>query len=112
MSLALTIIDHWSDTKRVHVVGTLTASGNYPLNGDIIPVNNPLIKSGSSPIWAVAQGLGGYNYVVTSVPGSTPPAAILRVYADSTGLELVAGAYPAGLIAAPINIHAIFYKNI
>jgi hypothetical protein len=112
MALTLTITDHWSDTKRIHVVGTLTASGNYPAGGDVIPVNNPLIKSGSSPVFALAQGLGGFDYVVTSVPGVAPPAALLRVFTSSSGLELAAGAYPAGVTGNTVNFYGIFYKNI
>jgi len=112
MPLTLKVIDHWDDGKRLHVVGTLTASGSYPASGDPIPLSDPLIKSGSAPIFAVAQGMGGYRYVVqVGAFGSTAqPRATLRVFLDTTGLELAAGAYPAPLIAAPASLYAIFPK--
>jgi hypothetical protein len=116
MSLTLSISDHWSDGKRIHVTGTLTASGNYPAGGDVIPFGNPLIKSNSAPVWAEAQGLGGYNYAVsplgTVLPSNPTQIPKLRVFVDSTGAELTAGAYPAGLIAAPAQFYAIFPKFI
>lgn len=112
MALALTILDHWGDTKRIHLVGYLTPTGSYPSGGDPIPLTNPLIKSGSSPIMVVASGLGGYNYVVTSVPFAVPAAAMLRVFVDSTGAELAAGAYPASALANAIQFYAVFPKNI
>ena len=114
--LSLAVVDHWEDAKRLHWVGTITASGNYTATtGDSIPLaafNNPSIKSGSSPVWASAQGLGGYNYVVTYVPGATGMAAVLRIFVDSTGLELVSGAYPVGVSGNPINLYCIFPKHI
>lgn len=112
MALSLTILDHWSDTKRIHLVGYLMTSGSYPLGGDPVPLTNPLIKSGSSPIVVIANGLGGYNYVVTSVPFAVPAAATLRVYVDSTGVELPAGAYPASSLANQIQFYAVFPKYI
>lgn len=108
--LSLSIVDHWSDTKRIHLIASLTVSGNYPSGGDSIPLTNPLIKSGSSPNYAVASGIGGYNYVVTTTPGAIPMAATLRVYVDSTGLELTTGAYPGGLTAQSIQLYMIFNK--
>ena len=113
MSLALTITDHWEDGKRVHVTGTLTGGGTYATGGDTVPFNNPLIKSGSAPIWFQAQ-VGSYNCV--GLPGaflSTPPNAKLQIFVDTSGLELAAGAYPAALqVAGAINFYAIFPKHI
>lgn len=116
MSLTLTIADHWSDGKRLHVTGTITAAGNYPAGGDVIPFNNPSIKSNSAPVWAEVQGLGGFDYIIsglgTVLPSNPNPIPKLRVITSSTGLELVAGAYPGGLIAAPASFYAIFPKFI
>jgi len=116
MPLALTITDHWSDGNRLHVTGTLTASGNYPANGEALPFNNPLIKSNSAPVWFTASGLGGYNYTVsglgTVLPSNPNPTTKLRALLSSTGVELAAGAYPAGITNNPVNFYAIFPKFI
>src|SRR5271169_2159264 len=107
--LSLTIVDHWEDTKRFHLVGTLVGSGNYALGGDTVNLTNPVIKSGSAPIYMSAQ-TSGYNLV--GLPGayqSTPPSAKLQIFVDSTGLELAAGAYPAALqVAGSIAVYMIF----
>ena len=113
MPLALKVTDHWSDQKRVHVIGTLTASGSYPTGGDTVPLTDPLIKSNTSPVWFQAQGQGGYNYV--GLPGalnSTPATAKLQAFADAGGTEVPAGAYPAGITSNPIKFYAIFPKFI
>ena len=110
--LALKVVDHWIDGRRLHVVGVLTATGNYPAGGDVIPFNDPLIKTGMAPVWVEAQSIGGNDFV--GVPGvfqSTPPNAKLRVIADVTGVELVAGAYPASVTGNPIQIYAIFPRG-
>jgi hypothetical protein len=107
-----TIVDHWIDGKRLHVIGILVASGNYPAGGDAIPFNNPLIKTGMAPTWIEAQGMGGFNYI--GVPGaflSSPPNAKLRCITSSTGVEVAAGAYPAGITANPIQFRAIFPRG-
>ncbi len=33
MALAFSLVDTWDDGKRVHVCGTVTASGNYATGG-------------------------------------------------------------------------------
>ena len=43
--LALTVVDHWFDPKRLHVIAGLVASGSYASGGDTVPVSDPLIKS-------------------------------------------------------------------
>ena len=116
MSLTLSITDHWSDGKRLHVVGTLTASSNYPAGGEALPLNNPLIKAGSAPVFVTANGLGGYDYTFsglgTVLPANPNPTTKLRAVLSSTGVELAAGAYPAGITNNPINIYMIFPKFI
>ena len=113
MSLTLTVVDHWEDTKRFHLIASLLGTGNYIQGGDTIILTNPLIKSGSAPIFATAQ-VAGYNLIV--LPGayqSSPASAKLQVFIDSTGLELAAGVYPAALqVAGAIQLYAIFFKHI
>jgi hypothetical protein len=114
MALALKVYDHWDDGKRIHLIATITASGSYPAGGDVIPLSDPLIKSGSAPVVAIAQGLGGFNYVCTvgGYQSTAQPRSVLRVFVDTTGLELGAGAYPAGILTNPISFYAIFFKFI
>jgi hypothetical protein len=109
VALLLSVTDHWIDGKKVHVTGTLTASGNYPAGGDVIPFNtfnNPSIKTDKAPIWAEAVGLGGGDYFVSL--GTTLANSKLRVITSSTGLELAAGAYPVTVTGNPMNFYAIF----
>jgi hypothetical protein len=36
MALALTLVDFWDDGERLHVAGTITASGSYATGGDTL----------------------------------------------------------------------------
>jgi len=109
MAIALTITDHWSDTKRIHVTGVLTPSGSYTTGGDPVPITSPLIKSASLPVYAHAYGASAvYDYLVTLSAGV--PA--VKVVTRSTGAELAAGAYPAGIISDLMGIYIIFPKFI
>ena len=114
MSVAITIVDHWSDTKRIHVCGILTLTGNYTTGGDTVNFAAvPQIKAGSGPIVFSATGSGGYNY--NGIPGGPtqiPASAKLQILSDSTGSELTAAAYPAGVTNNPANFYAIFPKFI
>jgi len=113
MALNLTVVDHWEDTKRFHLVASLQGTGNYATGGDVITLTNALIKSGSAPVFGTAQA-AAYNCIV--LPGayqSTPPSAKLQIFADSTVLELSAAAYPAALqVAGSILAYLIFFKHI
>ena len=33
MALAFTLVDPWDDGKRIHIAGTVTASGSYSTGG-------------------------------------------------------------------------------
>ena len=67
-SLSITVIDHWTDGKRLHVIGSInvTGSGNYVSNGLVLPLidnANPIaIKSPSNPEYVSISGFKGYNY--------------------------------------------------
>ena len=107
--LSLTILDHWSDTKRIHVTGYLTASGSYATGGDPVPLSSPLIKSASLPLFANISGASAvYEYL--PVPNGIIPS--MKVVTRSTGAELAAGAYPAGITADYIGVYIIFPKFI
>lgn len=108
--ITVNISDHWSDGKRIHVVGTLTPSGNYVTGGDSLNFGLPLIKSNSAPTHVDADGLGAYSYA--PVLGTTINNGKLKFITSTTGTELAAGAYPANALGDIIQFHGIFYKFI
>lgn len=36
MALAFTLVDTWEDGQRIHIAGTVAASGNYSTGGDTL----------------------------------------------------------------------------
>jgi hypothetical protein len=108
MSIAMTVTDHWSDTKRIHVLGTLTFGGTYPTNGDtptIAAAEITKIKSPSAPILVEFSGLLGYLYLYNYATNK------IKVIVTSTGAELGAGPYPSQP-SDVVHFHAIFHKFI
>ena len=46
MALTFSVVDTWDDGKRIHVSGTVTATGNYSTSGDTLDLSQiPLIAS-------------------------------------------------------------------
>src|SRR5271157_1011987 len=111
MSLTVTVIDHWEDTKRLHITGVLTPSGNYVTGGDVIPFGIPQIKSNSMPSMLLVTVFcpdGTVTYTFTAVAGTTIANCKLKVIVTATpGVELAQAAYPAPLIAHPPAFYAI-----
>lgn len=82
-SLSITIMDHWSDGKRIHVVGSVNVlgSGNYVSNGlllNFVDPNHPTaIKapnvnsavSGPTPEHIIFGTFTGYRYSYNYVTG-------------------------------------------
>ena len=109
MAVTATITDHWQDTKRIHVVGTLVFSGNYTTGGDatITVTNLAVLKSASAPEWMQIQGLSKYQYIpVITIFGK------VKIVVPNTGLEYTQGAYGADVLADTISFYAIFPKFI
>jgi hypothetical protein len=109
MSLTLTVTDHWTDGKRIHVVFNLTPTGNYVALGDTINFGVSQIKSQSAPEFMVIQGqlLNTYLPVFgTNISTGNKMKIIIA------GAELAAGAYPAGVTNDVIKGYAIFPKFI
>ena len=104
-----TVTDHWQDTKRIHVVGTIVFSANYTAGGDaaITLVNQAVIKSASAPEWMQILGLSKYQYI----PVLTSFGKV-KIVVPNTGLEYTQGAYGADVLADTISFHAIFPKFI
>jgi hypothetical protein len=64
------------DGKRIHVSGTVAATGNYATSGDTLDLSQmPIIASAQPPIQGTAwmDGLAGYDYVF--YPGATMNSA-------------------------------------
>lgn len=70
MALAFSLVDTWDDGKRIHVSGTIAATGSYATGGDTVDLSQvPVIASTQPPIQGTAwmDGLAGYDYVF--IPG-------------------------------------------
>ncbi|MGH9866139.1 MAG: hypothetical protein ACRD4H_12055 [Candidatus Acidiferrales bacterium] len=115
MALAFTLVDSWDDGKRIHVAGTIAASGNYATGGDALDLSGigalgvPTTKP---PIQGTAwmDGLAGYDYVFS--PGAAINTNKVKMFqqASSAGAfsELAAGAYPAAISGDTITFYGIF----
>lgn len=108
MSLTVTVTDHWSDTKRIHVIGTLAVAGNYATGGDTLNFATYKIKSSKVPTYLSFNMLS--KYLPRFVYGTTIANGKLLFIVPDTGLELAAAAYPAALLADAIEFYGIFKK--
>ncbi len=115
MALTFSIVDTWEDGKRVHVSGTVVASGNYTTSGDTLDLSQvPLIASDQPPVQGTAwmDGLAGYDYVF--VPGVAMNSNKVKIFQQGAAAgpfpELAAGAYPAAITADTITFYGIFKK--
>ena len=116
MALAFSLVDTWDDGKRVHVSGTVAATGSYATGGDTVDLSQvPVIASAQSPIQGTAwmDGLAGYDYVF--IPGAAMNSNKVKIFASAgaaqaTFPELTAGAYPAAITADTITFYGIFKK--
>jgi len=104
------------------VTGVLIPSGNYPAGGDTVDftaaVADPALVGGAGPFIDSALPVENYdawsqggNIANTYFPivGSTQKNCKLKI-ASSFGGELVAGAYPAAVLADNIGFSAVFSK--
>jgi hypothetical protein len=82
MALAFTLVDTWDDGQRIHVAGTVTASGNYATSGDTLDLSqSPIIAATQAPVQGTAwmDGLSGYDYVFTAVRLKIEQNQLVRV---------------------------------
>jgi hypothetical protein len=115
MALTFTLVDTWDDGKRIHVSGTVAASGNYSSGGDTLDLSQfPVIGSTQAPIQGTAwmDGLAGYDYVFS--PGAAQNSGTVKVFQQGSGAgafpELAAGPYPAAITGDTITFYGIFKK--
>jgi len=115
MALTFTLVDTWDDGRRIHVSGTVAASGNYTTGGDTLDLSQvPIIASTQPPITGTSwmDGLSGYDYVF--YPGTAMNSNKVKIFqqGSTSGAfpELAAGAYPGGIAADTITFYGIFPK--
>jgi hypothetical protein len=116
MALAFSLVDTWEDGKRVHVSGTVTATGNYATSGDTLDLSQvPVIATAQPPIQGTAwmDGLAGFDYVF--FPGAALNSNKVKMFASGATAgaafpELAAGAYPAAITSDTITFYGIFKK--
>lgn len=115
MALTFSLVDTWDDGKRIHVSGTVAASGNYSTGGDTVDLSQfPAVASAQPPIQGTAwmDGLAGYDYVFA--PGAAMNSNKVKIFAQGAAAgafpELAAGAYPAGISGDTITFYGIFPK--
>ena len=115
MALTFSLVDTWDDGKRIHVAGTVSASGSYSTGGDTLDLSQfPIIATTQPPITGTAwmDGLAGYDYVFA--PGSAFNNGKMKVFEQGSGAgafaELAAGAYPSAITSDNITLYAIFKK--
>lgn len=115
MALTFTLVDTWDDGKRVHVSGTVSASGSYTTGGDTLDLSQfPLIAATQPPIQGTAwmDGLAGYDYVFA--PGSAMNSGKVKIFEQGTSAgafpELAAGAYPGAITTDTVTFYGIFKK--
>lgn len=80
MALTFSVVDTWDDGRRIHVSGTVTATGNYATSGDTDLSQVPIIASAQPPIQGTAwmDGLAGYDYVF--YPGATMNSSKVKIF--------------------------------
>jgi hypothetical protein len=117
MALTFTLVDTWDDGKRVHVSGTVAASGNYSTGGDTLDLSQfPLVAATQPPIQGTGwiDGLAGYNYIF--VPGAALNSNKVKVFQQGASAgafpELASGAYPGAITADTVTFYGIFKKLV
>jgi len=115
MALTFSLVDSWDDGKRVHVAGTVTASGNYSTGGDTIDLSQfPIVPATQAPIQGTAwmDGLAGYDYVF--FPGSAMNNGKVKIFQQGSSAgpfpEIAAGAYPSAVTTDTITFYGILKK--
>lgn len=115
MALTFSLVDTWDDGKRIHVSGTIAASGSYSTGGDTLDLSqSPVVAAAEPPIQSTAwmDGIVGYDYVFT--PGSAMNNGKVKMFQQGSSAgafpELAAGAYPSAITSDTITFYGIFKK--
>lgn len=115
MALTFTLVDTWDDGNRIHVTGTVAASGSYATGGDTVDLSQfPVIAATRAPIQGTAwmDGLAGYDYVFN--PGSAMNNGKVKIFQQGASAgsfpEIASGAYPAAITSDTITFYGIFKR--
>lgn len=120
MALLVTPVHSWDDGQKMHVIGTIAASGSYTTGGDTLdftPVaagfKGRNLGIASPPEWVHIEGFAGYTY--SNSIGTLLNNSLMKTQqAPSAGSnplsEISASAYPAAVIADTISFYAVFKK--
>lgn len=115
MALTFSLVDTWDDGKRIHVSGTVAASGSYSTGGDTLDLSQfPVIATTQAPVQGTARmdGLSGYDYVFS--PGSAMNNGTVKIFQQGSSAgafpELATGAYPSAMSSDTITFYGIFPK--
>jgi len=112
MALVAAVTKQYYDGKKVHVVGTITASGSYTTGGDTLNLQLLGIKSSQVPYWFEVQGVNGFIYAF--VAGTTQANGKVKAFVEATVAtntplaEHTAAAYVAGITGDTITFYAEF----
>jgi len=114
--VTLSVVETWDDGQRMHVKGTLAVgAGDYVAGGLTLSFANARIKSTKIPsmvqIYARDPAVASdFNFVY--VPGASKDVGKLGVGDLVTNADLAVAATPAAIVAATIELYAIFKKFI
>ena|SRR5690348_13345639 len=115
MALTFTLVDTWDDGKRIHVTGTIAASGSYVSGGDTLDVSQARIMATSQPPiqgTVTVDGMSGYDFVFS--PGAAMNNGKVKVFQQGAAAgafaEVAAGAYPGAITSDTITFYGIFKK--
>jgi hypothetical protein len=115
MALAFNLVDAWDDGQRIHVAGTVTASGNYSAGGDTLDLSQfPIVAAAQSSIQGTAWMDGPAGYDCVFYPGTAMNNGKVKIFQQGSDaaalLELAAGAYPGAIVSESITFYGIFRK--
>jgi hypothetical protein len=112
LEIAQATTQKWYDGQRVHVVTTITPSGNYATGGDTLSLALAEIPARTPPIFASIVGKAGFVYQYVKGTGPNDGKVMVRVNtaggANEPLGEHTAAAYAAGVLADVIIAHFIF----
>lgn len=113
MPIAVVTTDSWHDSKRLHVVGSLTFSGSYATGGDALSwAGVKGVLSSLPPVECVVHGNSGHLYEFvfgTTIANGLLMVRIATTTAGNVGLsQHSAAAYDATVTGDVVRFHAIF----
>ena len=115
MALTFSVVDTWDGGKRIHVSGTIAATGDYTTSGDTLDLSQvPLIASDQPPVQGTGwmDGLAGSDYVF--FPGAAMNSNQVKIFQQGSAAgafpELAAGAYAGAITSDTFKFYGIFKK--